>query len=226
MSKPIVQHLLAGKVKKVGKPDATNPMDKEWESGMFKEKTHGKLWLTKTGLEGDEVADTKNHGGLQKAIFAYPIEHYDYWRSERNIAMIDIGGMGENLAIRHSNEESICIGDTYQFGEAIIQVSQPRTPCWKPARRFRSKDLTLQIQDTGRTGWYFRVLKEGFVQEGEELTLLERPHPEWTVALCNEIMFNKEQNDLVLLGKLVDCVLLSESWKGSLRKRLVKITEA
>lgn len=226
MINPIVQHLLAGKVKKVGNPDATNPMEKEWESGMFKEKTHEKLWLTKTGLNGDEVADTKNHGGLQKAIFAYPIEHYDYWRKERNIEKIHIGGMGENLATQHVTEHQICIGDTFQFDEAIIQVSQPRTPCWKPARRFRSKDLTLQIQDTGRTGWYFRVLKEGFVQEGKELVLLERPHPEWTVAVCNEVMFNKDRIDLLLMEKLVDCELLSESWKGSLRKRLVKVKEA
>lgn len=219
MKTPYVQTLLVGKVKQVGNPHATNPLDKQWESGMFKENTEMEVWLSKSGLKGDEVADKKNHGGPEKAVFAYPVSHYDYWQCERDIKGIDIGGMGENLAVALIDEHSVCIGDTYSFGDSILQVSQPRKPCWKPGRRHRTIDLAMQIQDTGRTGWYFRVLKEGFVEGGEELTLLERPYPEWTIARCNEVMYvNKD--DLILTEKLVACELLAESWKRSLVKRL------
>lgn len=219
MKTPYVQKLLVGKVKRIGNPDATNPLEKAWESGMFKASTEMPVWLSKSGLKGDEVADKKNHGGQEKAIFAYPVSHYDYWQNEQQIEGIHIGGMGENLAVADMDEYTVCIGDTYQFGEAVIQVSQPRKPCWKPARRHRTMDLAMRIQKTGRTGWYFRVLQEGFVKAGAKLALLERPFIEWTIANCNEVMYEKK-NDLELVEKLVSCHLLADSWKQPLVKRL------
>jgi MOSC domain-containing protein YiiM len=216
---PYVEKLLVGKVKQVGDPHASNPLDKQWESGMFKTDTTNNIWLSEIGLKGDEVADKKNHGGPEKAVFAYSVSHYDYWQNEQGIESIGIGGMGENLAVEFMDENSVCIGDTYQFGESIIQVSQPRRPCWKPARRHRTLDLAVQIQETGRTGWYFRVLKEGLVHGGEELTLLERPYPEWTIARCNEVMYEKK-GDLKLAEELASCEFLAESWKETLSKRL------
>ncbi|WP_343221443.1 MOSC domain-containing protein [Ornithinibacillus massiliensis] len=219
MNTPYVQNLLVGKVKQVADPNAINPLEKAWESGMFKESTEMPVWLSKSGLYGDEVADKKNHGGQEKAIFAYPVSHYDYWQDEQHIEGIHIGGMGENLAVADMDEYTVCIGDTYQFGEAVIQVSQPRKPCWKPARRHQTMDLAMRIQKTGRTGWYFRVLQEGFVKAGAELALLERPHIEWSIANCNEVMYEKK-NDLELAKKLVKCHLLADSWKQPLVKRL------
>ena len=219
MNTPYVKQLFVGKVKQVGNPNATIPMDKLWESGMFKEGTIEKVWLSKTGLVGDEVADKKNHGGPEKAVFTYSTKHYDFWKNEQNIEAMHVGGFGENLAIENMDENSVCIGDSYQFGEAVIQVSQPRRPCWKPARRFRTMDLALRIQNSGRTGWYFRVIKEGIVQGGEVLTLLERPYPEWTIAKCNEVMYDKK-DDLDLAEKLAACELLAENWKQTLYKRL------
>src|SRR5699024_5071041 len=161
----------------------------QWKSGMFKESTNDEIWLGENGLVDDEVADTKNHGGPEKAIFTYSIAHYDFWKKDLELDSIGIGAMGENLAVHFMDEKSVCIGDTYQFGDELIQVSQPRRPCWKPARRFRVMDFALRIQHTGRTGWYFRVLKEGFVQAGTELTLVERPYPQWSIAKCNEVMY-------------------------------------
>lgn len=108
-------------------------------------------------------------GDKRRRFFAYPVSHYDYWQNEQQIEGIHIGGMGENLAVADMDEYTVCIGDTYQFGEAVIQVSQPRKPCWKPARRHRTMDLAMRIQKTGRTGWYFRVLQEGVVKAGAEL---------------------------------------------------------
>lgn len=219
MSKPYIEKLLVGKVKQMGEPDAARLMDKQWESAMFKECVEGNIWLGKTGLTGDEVADTKNHGGLEKAIFAYSITHYDFWKKELDLGTIGMGAMGENLAVSHIDENSVCLGDTYQFGDAIIQVSQPRQPCWKPARRFRILDFALRIQQTGRTGWYFRILKEAYVHDKLELILLERPRPEWTIAKCNEVMHLKK-DDLQLTRELASCEFLAQSWKETLSKRL------
>ncbi|PWU69812.1 MOSC domain-containing protein [Gracilibacillus dipsosauri] len=219
MNPPIIRKLLTGKVKKLGSPEAKDKMDREWESAIFKQSVEGRKWLSKTGLAGDEVADTKNHGGLEKAIFAYSTHHYDYWRKEQGIEKIGIGAMGENLAVESLDEQRVCIGDTYRFGEAVIQVAQPRRPCWKPARRYRIMDFALQIQETGRTGWYFRVLEEGYVQAEQELILLERPYPKWTIAQCNEVMYRKK-DDLALVEELASCPFLAESWKETLSKRL------
>lgn len=219
MSVLFVEKLFMGKVKKIGDPNASSRMDKEWESGIFKNSVHDRVWLSKTGLTGDEVADTKNHGGPEKAVFSYPAAHYGFWKKELDLQSIGIGAMGENLAVHGMDEHSVCIGDTYQFCDAVIQVSQPRQPCWKPARRFKIVDFALQIQQSGRTGWYFRVLKEGFVQGERELALLERPYPEWTIAKCNEVMHVKT-DDLKLAEELYSCEFLAENWKQTLAKRL------
>lgn len=219
ISKPHIKKILVGHVKQFGHSDVIDPIDRKWETGMFKEEVHEKIWLGKNGLTGDEVADTINHGGPEKAVFAYPVVHYEFWKKQFEISGIGIGAMGENMAVDHMDEHSICIGDTYRFGDAVIQVSQPRQPCWKPARRFRRIDFALQIQNSGKTGWYFRVLKEGFVKGGLELSLLEQPYPQWTIAKCNEVMHVKK-NDLKLAQELASCKFLAESWKQTLKKRL------
>ena len=219
MSKPYIQKLFAGKVKQIGDTNSQNRMDQQWESGIFKQSITDKVWLSKTGLNGDEVADTINHGGPEKAIFAYPTTHYDFWKKELNREDIGIGAMGENVAVHFMDEHSVCIGDTFQFGDAVIQVSQPRQPCWKPARRFRILDFALRIQQSGRTGWYFRVLKEGYVYSEQELVLLENPYPQWTIARCNEVMHVK-RDDLSLANELASCEALADNWKRTLAKRL------
>ncbi|MFC4559450.1 MOSC domain-containing protein [Virgibacillus kekensis] len=218
MTAPYVHKLFTGKVK------VADPMNRSWKSGMFKEIVDGDQWLSKTGFTGDEVADKKNHGGPEKAVFAYPESHYSYWQEQLEIETIDAGGMGENLSLVHADEYSVCIGDTYRFGESIIQVAQPRKPCWKPARRFNVKDLAVRIQTTGRTGWYFRVLKEGRASAGQQLHLIERPYPQWTIAVCNEVT-HEMKDDLKRAAELVSCELLAENWKKSLNKRLANTTK-
>lgn len=219
MEEPFVHKVFTGKVKQMGDPDAKDHMDRPWESGIFKTETEEQIWLGKTGLAGDEVADKKNHGGPEKALFSYPIKHYTYWKEDLQLDSIDMGAMGENLAVLEMDEFTVCIGDTYQFGDAIIQVSQPRQPCWKPARRFRVMDFALRIQNSGRTGWYFRVLKEGHVLSRIDLELLERPYPEWSIAACNEVM-HLYKDDLRLADDLASCDLLAENWKRTLKRRL------
>jgi len=216
---PFVHKIFTGKAKKLGDPNASDPMDKPWETGIFKTETTRQLWLGKTGLSNDEVGDKKRHGGPEKALFAYPIKHYTFWREDLALASIDIGGMGENLAVLEMDEYTVYIGDTYKFGDAVIQVSQPRQPCWRPARRYRKKDFALDIQKTGKTGWYYRVLQEGYVQPELDLELIERPYPQWSIAAANEVM-HVYKKDLRLADELASCELLAENWKKTLWKRL------
>lgn len=218
---PFLKKVFVGLPKTIGEKEAENPMEREWRSGIFKEPVQGPIWLGKTKLTGDGQADLKNHGGLEKAIFAYPVEHYSYWEKELGTHRLVPGGMGENFLMEHRTEEGIAIGDTFQIGEAVVQVSQPRQPCWKPARRFGIKNLALLLQNTGKTGWYFRVLKEGYVEKGHSFTLLERPLPQWTVARCNEIMHVEKQN-IEGASELAQCGLLAPNWRKTLNKRVEK----
>ncbi|MED4350860.1 MOSC domain-containing protein [Schinkia azotoformans] len=215
----ILKKVFVGLPQKVGVKDAKNPMEREWESGIFKQPIQGPVLLTKTGLLGDGQADRENHGGPEKAVFVYPFEHYENWQKELNATEIGPGAMGENFLLENVKEDMVAIGDTYQIGDAIVQVSQPRQPCWKPARRFKIKNLALLIQNSGRTGWYFRVLKEGNIEVGQKLTLIERPYPKWTISKCNEIMHGTSPNPEEV-REFAQCELLAQNWKNTLNKRI------
>jgi len=215
----LLKKLYAGLPKIVGEKQADNPMDQEWTSAIFKQPVQGSIWISKTGLTGDGQADLENHGGLEKAVFGYSVENYTYWQKELETSHLTYGGMGENFLMEHVTESSIAIGDTFQIGDAVVQVSQPRQPCWKPARRFRIKTLALLIQNTGRTGWYFRVLKEGAAEAGQTFTLIDRPYSQWTIERCNEILYAKEP-DISKMRELAACDLLAPKLKEKLEKRI------
>lgn len=219
MSQPYIAALLVGMPKDLGTEGAADPMDRPWRSGIFKELAAGPVWLGKTNLAGDGQADLKHHGGPDKAVLCYPVAHYPSWRRELGRPDMAYGAFGENFTIAHQDETTVCIGDTYQVGEAVVQVSQPRQPCWKPARRWRVKDLALRMQREGRTGWYLRVLQEGRVQQGDVLILLERPFPQWTVARANDVM-HRGQHDKAASAELAACPLLSPSWVRTLFRRV------
>jgi MOSC domain-containing protein YiiM len=216
----LMKSVFAGHPKTVGSKEAANPMEREWTSAIFKEPVHGSIWVGKTGLTGDSQGDLENHGGPEKAVFAYSSEHYTYWQKELGISDIVAGGMGENFFIENLTETSVSIGDTFEIGEAIVQVSQPRQPCWKPARRFQTKNLALLIQNTGRTGWYFRVLKKGYVEEGQSFKLIDRPYPQWTIEQCNNILHAKIQN-IEEMKKLSECELLAPKMRTTLEARIM-----
>src|SRR5699024_5085160 len=112
-----VAELFKGKVKKLGIPNDPDPMNRPWETGIFKEQTAEPVYLSKTGLDGDEVGDKVKHGGPEKALFAYPISHYTYWRNDEGIEAMGAGAFGENLSLASSVESDVCIGDTFTFGE-------------------------------------------------------------------------------------------------------------
>ena len=125
------------------------------------------------------------------------------------------GAFGENLVLGEIDERSVCIGDQYRLGPCRIEVSQPRQPCWKISRRWGLSTLTKQVTQSGRTGWYIRVHEPGQIQVGLEMSLLERPHPEWSIARANEVMFGKGR-DPRAVEELLSLTELADAWKADL----------
>lgn len=210
--------LHVGLPRELGTPGAADPMERPWSSGIHKRPVNDPVRLGRVNLEGDGQADLKNHGGPDKAVCVYPAAHYDHWRRDLGIADFTYGAFGENFTVDGLVEGDVAIGDIFRVGTAVVQVSQPRQPCWKLARRWRIKDLALRVQQTGFTGWYFRVLEEGDVERGMPLELLERPYAEWTVARANRIM-HEAVSDRAAAAALAACPALSESWRRTLTLR-------
>lgn len=195
--------------------------DKPWDTGFYKQPQAGPCWLGYEGFRTDEQADRRFHGGPEKAVCVYPAEHYPYWREALEFHELPHGAFGENLTLEGLTEREACIGDRYSLGEAIVQVSQPRQPCWKLARRWQVKNLPLLVENTGFTGYYFRVLHHGHVRPGDVLELIERPFPEWTIARCNDVMHHGIGGHEAARA-LAECPLLSSSWKDGLWLRAEK----
>jgi len=200
-------------------PDVTT-----WTSAFFKQPVVGPVWIGKTNVDGDAQGSPKTHGGPEKAVCAYPVEHYSYWQNQLDLKELMYGAFGENFTLEGQLEDSCCIGDSVRFGEAVLQISQPRPPCWRLARWWQRKDFAARMEETGRTGWYCRVLKEGYAEAGTAIELLERPYPEWTVSLANHLVYGSGAS-LEQMGAMASsCGLLSESWRESLLKRKVRLT--
>lgn len=190
-------------------------MERQWTTGFYKRPVAGEVPLTRLGLVGDEIADTQNHGGPDKAILCYAASHYQRWADEYPELNMSAGALAENLTIAAADESNVCVGDRYQVNDCVIEVSQPRQPCWKISRRWGDKTLTKAVAQTGRTGWYMRVIQEGTLQAGQQLKRLARPHPDWTVARANDVMFAR-QSDRMAVIELMSLPELSNEWKRDL----------
>lgn len=188
-----------------------------WVTGLYKQPVVGPVTLSRTNLEGDGQADLKHHGGPDKAVCVYPSAHYRYWE-ERLGHELPPAAFGENFTVSGLDESTLCLGDVFDVGSARVQVSQPRSPCWKIAHRWH-KSLALWVQETGFTGWYLRVLQEGIVQAGDEFRLQARPHPTWTLTRLNKVRY-KQVDDTALIARLADAELLSESWREHFARRV------
>lgn len=223
METKLVGHIISlqvGLPRVVEVTDTGNSSGQAWTTGFFKHPASGLLWLGRLNLDGDGQADLENHGGPEKAVNVYPSEHYADWAQTIGLVNLQPGAFGENFTTEGLLESEVCIGDVFEIGQSLVQVSQPRQPCWKLARRWGVKDLALQVQETGRTGWYFRVLREGHVQAGDSLVLLERHCPNWTVSVANEVMHHRIDDRQAAQG-LADCVYLSSRWREKLKRRAV-----
>ncbi len=190
----------------------------QWITAIFRKPVTTPLFLTKSGFEGDQVADRRFHGGPEKAALCYALSNYPRWHEEFSLPM-EPGGFGENLCIDGQDENEVCVGDTYRIGEAEVQVSQPRGPCATLARRWGMPSLVKIVRENHRSGWYIRVLREGKIKAGDEVELLSRPQPRWTVARAAEVNYARNR-DLKDLRELCELPELSKDWKKDLRKKL------
>lgn len=209
----IVDQVLAGPVASLGPRAAP--------SGIHKTPVSGRVFVGPEGLVCDAQGDRKHHGGPEKALHHYAFEHYDYWRAvigPREV-LARPGAFGENLATSGRSEDSVAVGDTFRIGEALIQVSQGRQPCWKLNARFDVPDMALQVQRTGFTGWYYRVIETGFIQEGDALDLVDRVSPDWTLRRLWRALYVDTLNfaELTAISRLDH---LASSWRGYATKRL------
>lgn len=213
-----IEALHLGAVREIECAGSEEWWDKPWSTGFIKTPQADACWLGYEGFKGDEQADRRHHGGVDKAVCVYPAEHYLHWRTTLSLPDLGYGAFGENLTASGCTEALVCIGDVFSLGDALVQVSQPRQPCWKLARRWRVKDLAAQVERNGFTGYYLRVLQHGRVKAGDQAKLLERSFPHWTVDRCNEIMHHQKQ-DSQSATQLAGCSALSASWKDALWAR-------
>lgn len=185
-----------------------------WTSAIGKTPVTGPVSLGAEGLTGDQQADRVHHGGPDKAVLCYPRAHYEAWQLEYGENAPAPGTLGENFEVEGLAEPTACIGDIYAVGDALVQISQPRQPCWKPATFHALPNLTARILKSGRTGWYLRVLRGGSLEVPLEAVLVERPHPAWTVQRASEVMhFGKDPLVRRELGSLVE---LAGAWREKL----------
>ena len=159
------------------------PRDVNWQgtivsTGIFKEPAQGRVALRKLNLDGDQQADLSVHGGISKAVYAYPSEHYDYWRTELPEMEMPWGMFGENLTIEGLLEEAAYIGDRFRIGESEVKVTEPRMPCFKLGIKFGRADIIKRFLASRRTGFYFAVVREDLLGAGDTMELVGREQQE------------------------------------------------
>lgn len=204
----------------VGMPIVIDYQGRELLTGFFKHPVREPLYLGKMGFEGDGQGDLVHHGGADKAVCVYPIDYYPYWE-ERTGRKLDAVSFGENITVSGLVEDVIHIGDILQLGEAVVQVTQPRQPCFKLAHKHGIVELPQEVRNTGYTGYYFRVLEEGKVAPESVLVIQERHPLGVSVAYANQIRHHEKDN-IPGIKRLLAVDALSSSWRETLSERLMK----
>jgi MOSC domain-containing protein YiiM len=193
-------------------------------SAIVKYPVEGPIQLGMEGLEGDQQADLSVHGGPDKAVCVYPSEHYPYWKN-RTGKPFPRAAFGENFTTGGLLEDAVTIGDIFRIGTATVQVSQPRGPCYKLSLRNELPLLTLWAQQTGLTGFYFRVLETGSVEPRTDFALIDRPGKGLTIAELNRTIYTDKHNT-ESMSRFVEEDLLASSWRDYFRYKLSKSRHA
>lgn len=196
--------------------------DFEIPSGMRKRPVIGRLELGPTGLPGDEQGDRRHHGGVDKALHHYPHDHYDWWRSQFPDLSSHFdrpAAVGQNLSTLGLVEHGVSIGDLFELGTALVEVSQGRLPCWRLDVWLGREGAAMAMQLSGRTGWYYRVKRPGRVDPEDGLRLVDRPHPDWSIrrALC---LITEGVTDPATLAEFAALPALGASWRQMAERRL------
>lgn len=187
-------------------------------TGIFKEPVEGPVRVETLNLAGDRQADLTVHGGLEKAVYAYPSEHYEYWRRELPEVRFSWGHFGENLTTQGLLEDKLCIGDRLRVGSAVLVVTQPRMPCYKLGLRFERDDMIQRFLASGRSGFYFSVLEPGEVHAGAEIEVLSRDPSRVAVTDIVRLYLGQER-DPAAVQRATRVEALPENWKTFLLER-------
>ncbi len=194
-------------------------------TGIYKQPVAGQVGLRKLDLDGDRQADLSVHGGKDKAVYCYPIEHYDYWRKELPRRELPMGMFGENFTTDGLVEDSVHLGDQFSVGSAEVVVTQPRMPCYKLGVRFQSDDMVRRFLASGRTGFYLAVKREGEVGAGDEIKVISRDENAVPVSEITRLYVAKRYNeaDATSLRLALRVAALPENWKAYFRERLARM---
>ena len=203
----------------VGIPRLLTWKGSTFKTGIFKQPAEGRIMLRQTNLDGDRQADLTVHGGIGKAVYVYPSEHYSYWRRELSRDNLPWGSFGENFSTEGPVETQVFIGDEYQIGSAIVKVTTPRLPCYKLAAKFQRDDMIERFLRSGFSGYYLSVVAEGEVGAGDEIALLRREELSVTIAELNQLYVSPAP-DVGLLHRATQVPLLPDSWRERFQARL------
>src|SRR5436309_1839213 len=192
-------------------------------TGIFKEPVEGRVMLRTLNLDGDRQADLSVHGGPSKAVYVYPSEHYEFWKSEFPEMNLPWGMFGENFTTTGLCETEINIGDTFRIGAAEVMVTEPRMPCYKLGIRFGRTDIIKRFLQSERSGFYLAVLKEGEVGAGDEFEPFARDTHDVRVSDVTRL-YTSEKRNVALLRRAIAVEALPEGWRDYFRDRLDKLT--
>jgi MOSC domain-containing protein YiiM len=203
----------------VGLPREIVYKDRSIVTGIFKEPVEGRIRARRLNLDGDRQADLRVHGGAEKAVYAYPAEHYDYWRAELPDIKLPWGMFGENFTVEGLNEKEVNIGDRFRIGDALFMVTQPRMPCYKLAAKFERDDMIKRFLRSKRTGFYFSVIEEGEVGAGDAIELVSKDENDITVTNITQLYVGKGK-DQDLLRRAAVLEALPASWRDYFLDRI------
>ena len=203
------------------------PREVSWKgkavtTGIFKRPVADRIIVRTLNLDGDRQADLRVHGGPNKAVYAYPSEHYPFWRRELPEMQLPWGMFGENLTIDGLLENEVNIGDCFRIGSVELIVTQPRMPCYKLGVRFGREDMVKRFLRSGRTGFYFAVEREGEIGAGDSITRIARDEHDVTVADITRLYIN-DKTDSPMLRRAVELEALPEDWREYFRERQAKL---
>ena len=206
----------------VSQPKPVEFDGQDYLTGIYKQAVKGRIWLGRLNLDGDGQADLDAHGGPNRAVYCYPHENYAYWRKELQRDDFQYGQFGENLTTQGLLENQVCIGDIYEIGQAVIQLTQPRVPCYKLANKLGIPSFAKTFLRANRSGFYARVLEEGGVQADDGIRLLQRDAVGMSVAEVNAELY-LEKGDRASVERALRIEALSPGWRRSFETMLAKM---
>lgn len=209
----------------VGRSRTVQWRGKPVSTGIYKEPVAGRIMVHRFNLDGDQQADLTVHGGLDKAVYVYPVEHYATWAQELERSRFSFGQFGENFTVEGMREETVYLGDIFRIGDTQLEVTQPRVPCYKLGVKMGSMQFPKRFLASGRTGYYMRVLEEGEVGAGDSIEPIKTDPERMTIRQAVRLAFF-EQGDIAMLEKALRIQALSAEWRSMFQEQLAVTTSS